>query len=100
MQSPPSGLEKDHAKAEARMDWLEGSFAEKNLEVLVGRGLNIEPADCWPATDSCILSSTSKTGQEVFPFIWHPWGHILQFGVLHCKENIDRVLQVHWRAPR
>lgn len=59
-----------------------------------------EPADCWPATDSCILSSTSKTGQEVFPFIWHPWSHILQFGVLHYKENIDRVLWVHWRAPR
>lgn len=41
MQSPPSGLEKDHAKAEASMDWLEGSFAEKNLEVLVGRGLKM-----------------------------------------------------------
>lgn len=41
MQSPPSGLEKDHAKAEASMDWLEGSFTEKKLEVLVGRGLKM-----------------------------------------------------------
>ena len=38
--NPASGTEKAHAMAEASMDWLGSSFAEKNLEVLVGRELN------------------------------------------------------------
>lgn len=68
---------KSPCKGRGQHGLVRKQLTEKNLEVQVGRGLDMSQQIGGQQRTAAHQVGTSKTGQEVFPFIWHPWGHTL-----------------------